>query len=222
MRQLLLSPGWFYCELKFRSSLNLEAYLKSWCLRAFCGVQEHCSNCLFVYVLTSISALIWSSSLSQAVRSAKVLLLSILSYRHEKAQFCRLYVRCERQTLSRLPKSGAILFTIRTYVRPLREYLEKDKAALRRLYSAVQHLPEVWVRESARPPSQNFRQSECVAKPCWSFWGVLQGGSHWNSDVPSGLHFCIRGITEFCLVTLTPIAGCTLQVTFHSMLGIEL
>ena len=62
---------------------------------------------------------------------------------------CRLFVRCERQTLSRLPKSGAILFTIRTYVRPLREYLQKDKASLHRLRSAVQHLPDVWVTLSS-------------------------------------------------------------------------
>lgn len=72
---------------------------------------------------------------------------------------CRLFIRCERQTLSRLPKSGAILFTIRTYVRPLREYLESDKDSLRRLYSAVQNLPEVWVSFDSFSAVQNLHSS---------------------------------------------------------------
>lgn len=37
----------------------------------------------------------------------------------EPFAFDRLYLRCERQTLRRLSKSGAVLFTIRVYVDPL-------------------------------------------------------------------------------------------------------
>ena len=32
-----------------------------------------------------------------------------------------LHVRCERQTLRRLPRTGAVVFTIRVWVNPLRE-----------------------------------------------------------------------------------------------------
>ena len=34
----------------------------------------------------------------------------------------RLQTRCERETLSRFPRTGAILFTIRTHMRKLKEF----------------------------------------------------------------------------------------------------
>ena len=53
-------------------------------------------------------------------------------------------MRCERQTLTRLPKSGAALFTVRTYVRPMREYAGRFDQ-LQRLRNALEELPEQWV-----------------------------------------------------------------------------
>jgi len=50
-----------------------------------------------------------------------------------------LWLRAERQTLRRLPLSGNILFTIRTYVRPLRDYATREHAAA--LAEALRNLP---------------------------------------------------------------------------------
>ncbi len=52
----------------------------------------------------------------------------------------RLVLRVERQTLRRLPASGAILFGIRTYVHPLRQVV-RDGATARALAAAVDALP---------------------------------------------------------------------------------
>jgi dimethylamine monooxygenase subunit A len=53
-----------------------------------------------------------------------------------------LFLRVERQTLRLLPRSGDVLFTIRTYVRPL-ERLEES--ARRRFAAAIRALPpETW------------------------------------------------------------------------------
>ena len=41
----------------------------------------------------------------------------------------RLFLRCERQTLRRLPRSGAVLFTIRVYVDPLAALAERPDLA---------------------------------------------------------------------------------------------
>lgn len=49
-------------------------------------------------------------------------------------------LRTERQTLRRLPKSGAILFTIRTYLFPVTE-LAKEKGVPARMASAVRSWP---------------------------------------------------------------------------------
>jgi len=57
----------------------------------------------------------------------------------------KLFVRCERQTLAKLPTSGAVQFTIRTYVRPLREYLGKSPDTLKRLRHAIAEMPDIWV-----------------------------------------------------------------------------
>ncbi len=39
----------------------------------------------------------------------------------------RLQTRCERETLSRFPKTGAILFTIRTHMRKLETFKGKPE-----------------------------------------------------------------------------------------------
>ncbi|HSK38262.1 MAG TPA: DUF3445 domain-containing protein [Arenibaculum sp.] len=43
----------------------------------------------------------------------------------------RLFLRVERQTLSRLPRTGAVLFTIRTYIRPLGDLAGRPADAAR-------------------------------------------------------------------------------------------
>jgi hypothetical protein len=53
----------------------------------------------------------------------------------------QVFLRVERQTLRRLPASGDVLFTIRTYITPLGE-IAKDAEAARRLAAAIENLPE--------------------------------------------------------------------------------
>jgi hypothetical protein len=50
------------------------------------------------------------------------------------------FLRIERQTLRRLPASGDVLFTIRTYIRPLGE-IAQDAEAATRLAAAIENLP---------------------------------------------------------------------------------
>jgi hypothetical protein len=52
----------------------------------------------------------------------------------------RLWIRSERQTLRRLPISGDVLFTIRTYIRPL-SVLESLPSVARGLADALEKLP---------------------------------------------------------------------------------
>jgi dimethylamine monooxygenase subunit A len=52
----------------------------------------------------------------------------------------RLWIRSERQTLRKLPKSGDVLFTIRTYIRPL-SVLEGFPALARGLRQALEKVP---------------------------------------------------------------------------------
>jgi hypothetical protein len=56
----------------------------------------------------------------------------------------RLYLRVERQTLRRLPQSGAILFGIRVHSYPLAHAIASAAAAAR-LAEAVRALPEATV-----------------------------------------------------------------------------
>lgn len=66
----------------------------------------------------------------------------------------RLFLRCERQTLTRLPKTGGVLFTIRTYSRTLREVLARPdgRALAGRLAAASAALPDVTVGHPRSPP----------------------------------------------------------------------
>jgi hypothetical protein len=57
----------------------------------------------------------------------------------------RLYLRVERQTLTRLPRSGAVLFGIRVHSYPLATAITTPVAAAR-LAEAVRALPEATVR----------------------------------------------------------------------------
>jgi hypothetical protein len=59
----------------------------------------------------------------------------------------RLVLRVERQTLRRLPDSGAVLFTIRLYVRPISTVVCTPELAAR-LAGAVRALP---------PDMQNYK-----------------------------------------------------------------
>ena len=52
----------------------------------------------------------------------------------------KLWIRSERQTLRRLPKSGDVLFTIRTYIRPL-SVLEGFPAVAKGLLRALEKIP---------------------------------------------------------------------------------
>ena len=54
-------------------------------------------------------------------------------------------LRTERQTLRRLPKTGAILFTIRTYITPVTRLVE-EPGVPSRLASAVRSWPDVVAR----------------------------------------------------------------------------
>ncbi|MFM8651325.1 MAG: heme-dependent oxidative N-demethylase family protein [Acidimicrobiaceae bacterium] len=53
-----------------------------------------------------------------------------------------LWIRMERQTLRRLPKTGGILFTIRGYQQPLPEYLSRSKLIAQNTRTLVERLPE--------------------------------------------------------------------------------
>ena len=66
-----------------------------------------------------------------------------------------IFLRVERQTLRRLPRTGAVLFTIRTHQRPL-EVLEDRPKELARLAEAVRNLPEDTARYKSITP---FREA---------------------------------------------------------------
>lgn len=52
-----------------------------------------------------------------------------------------LHYRSERQALTKLPESGAIVFTIRTYLHPFKDFAEKFPEDGIRLGGAIRHLP---------------------------------------------------------------------------------
>ena len=53
-----------------------------------------------------------------------------------------LWIRMERQTLRRLPKTGGILFTIRGYQQPLSEYLSRSKQIAQNIRTMLERLPD--------------------------------------------------------------------------------
>lgn len=60
----------------------------------------------------------YSESVNDASDSVPILMQELVSV-HNAGE--RLQTRCERETLSRFPQTGAILFTIRTHMRKLKE-----------------------------------------------------------------------------------------------------
>lgn len=62
-----------------------------------------------------------------------------------------LWLRVERQTLRRLPRSGDVLFTIRTYLRRIAEVAAEPDLA-RDLAARLRELPEAMARYKALPP----------------------------------------------------------------------
>lgn len=52
----------------------------------------------------------------------------------------KMMYRAERQTLTRMPKTNAILFTIRTYQRPLQDIVTKHREVVPQLIAAVQRM----------------------------------------------------------------------------------
>jgi hypothetical protein len=53
-----------------------------------------------------------------------------------------LWIRMERQTLRRLPKTSGILFTIRGYQQPLPEYLSRSKQIAQNIRIMLERLPD--------------------------------------------------------------------------------
>jgi hypothetical protein len=62
-----------------------------------------------------------------------------------------LWLRMERQTLRRLPRSGDILFTIRVHVRPLHSLATRPERAAT-LAAAIRALPLAMQRYKSLPP----------------------------------------------------------------------
>jgi hypothetical protein len=52
-----------------------------------------------------------------------------------------MYLRCERQTLRRLPISDTILFTIKTYTTKIEDVCRNDPDTAKRLASAIRNWP---------------------------------------------------------------------------------
>ena len=52
-----------------------------------------------------------------------------------------MWLRVERQTLRRLPRSGAVLFTIRTYITPIATVLV-DQESADAMWAAVDAMPD--------------------------------------------------------------------------------
>ena len=74
----------------------------------------------------------------------------------------RVRLRVERQTLRRLPKTGAIVFTIRVYMTPLEE-LAKEPDVPGRLASAIRSWPE----DVARCPRYHVMKLNSLTHPVY-------------------------------------------------------
>lgn len=74
-----------------------------------------------------------------------------------------LRIRHERQTLRRLPKTGVILFTVRTYLTPLYD-LEDDPESLREFLGAVRAFPEPIAKYKNRHLWGEVVEQWCEAK----------------------------------------------------------
>ncbi len=80
--------------------------------------------------------------LNWTIHDAPELFQTAGTKRPPPADFAReVFLRVERQTLRRLPQSGDVLFTIRTYITPVGE-VAKNADTARRLAGAIESLPE--------------------------------------------------------------------------------
>lgn len=61
-----------------------------------------------------------------------------------------MYLRSERQTLRRLPKSDTILFTIKTYTTQMEDVCKDEPAAAKRLAGAVRNWPPEMIEYKVR------------------------------------------------------------------------
>jgi hypothetical protein len=77
----------------------------------------------------------------------------------------RLWIRSERQTLRKLPKSGDVLFTIRTYVRPL-SVLEGFPAVAKGLWRALERIP---------PEMREYKNQLAVREPLLTYLARISG-----------------------------------------------
>ena len=57
-----------------------------------------------------------------------------------------MYLRVERQTLRRLPKSNTILFTIKTYMKKIVDACENNPEVAKRLAGALRNWPPEMLR----------------------------------------------------------------------------
>jgi hypothetical protein len=71
-----------------------------------------------------------------------------------------IHVRYERQTLRRLPRSGAILFMVRTYLIPLLD-LKEEKDSIYRLREATQAWPPSMAEYKGRKAWENVFEEWC-------------------------------------------------------------
>jgi hypothetical protein len=77
----------------------------------------------------------------------------------------RLWIRSERQSLRKLPKSGSVLFTIRTYVRSL-SVLEGFPALARGLRRALEKIP---------PEMRQYKNQLAIRKPLLAYLTRIGG-----------------------------------------------
>jgi hypothetical protein len=54
----------------------------------------------------------------------------------------QLYLRVERETIRRFPRTGVILFTIRTFVRPIPAVVAGEPSVAQRLAASIDGLPD--------------------------------------------------------------------------------
>lgn len=71
-------------------------------------------------------------------------------------------VRCERQTITRLPQTHAILFTVRTYIRTLEEAVGSRPELAADLFSALAHRPDCKARTHRHTCSQVSNESHSM------------------------------------------------------------
>jgi hypothetical protein len=69
-------------------------------------------------------------------------------------------IRHERQTLTRMPKTGAILFTVRTYLTPLVD-LQDEPDSVAEFMGAVRALPDDMAKYKGRPLWGEVAESWC-------------------------------------------------------------